>query len=197
MRRCPACGMDGILLHSVCVRAEALAAKTTGAGGEPPTFSQCQECSAVFANEGAEGLVAQPSAALQDPTLWIVPPWKDRAHTTSFEKSWDVIEAFYELEAVKRQWLRPLLVLVGELRQAGFDRQLRAGQSLNSLGLSRSLRDGLRPEQSHLFLNPHADGTLVVEGTVAGSAMLLGPLEARLSPSLRAAIEALARVEID
>jgi hypothetical protein len=67
-----------------------------------------------------------------------------------FLKSWDEIERYYENFALS--WhpyyqCGPIVALIAEIRRAGFDRTLRAGQSLLSFCVSRSRRHGLRPDQ--------------------------------------------------
>lgn len=62
-----------------------------------------------------------------------------------FIHSWDRIEQFYDGLPSRLKGLVPQFI--AELRQAGYDRKLRAGQSLITLIVSRSRRHGLRAEQ--------------------------------------------------
>lgn len=62
-----------------------------------------------------------------------------------FIVSWDQIEQFYARNPHDKSARVPRLI--AELRRAGFDRKLRAGQSMWTFLLSRSRRHGLRPEQ--------------------------------------------------
>ena len=65
-----------------------------------------------------------------------------------FLVSWDQIERYYEPFSDHPAYPRgPILALIAEIREKGFDRSLRAGQSLMMLCLSRSRRHGLRPGQ--------------------------------------------------
>ena len=60
--------------------------------------------------------------------------------------SWDDIERFYkELKPEKED---EILKLIRQMRTKGFDRTLRAGQSLYTLILSRSRRHGLKENQN-------------------------------------------------
>lgn len=62
-----------------------------------------------------------------------------------FIESWDSIERFYA--DMKYPILPQILNLIGKMRQKGYDKSLRAGQSLWTLILSRSRRHGLRIKQ--------------------------------------------------
>jgi hypothetical protein len=62
-----------------------------------------------------------------------------------FIESWNQMEQVYEGSRFPPRSL--VLPFIAELRRAGYDRQLRAGQSIWSLIVSRSRRPRLRPEQ--------------------------------------------------
>lgn len=62
-----------------------------------------------------------------------------------FIESWDQMEGVYEGSRFPPRTL--VLPFIAELRRAGYDRKLRAGQSIWSLIVSRSRRPRLRPEQ--------------------------------------------------
>jgi hypothetical protein len=62
-----------------------------------------------------------------------------------FLESWDQMEGVYEGSRFPPRTL--VLPFIAELRRAGYDRKLRAGQSIWSLIVSRSRRSRLRPEQ--------------------------------------------------
>jgi hypothetical protein len=62
-----------------------------------------------------------------------------------FIKSWDFMQKFYEDDSFPMK--EAVLGLIAQLRNAGYDRKLRAGQSLWSLIVSRSRRHGLREDQ--------------------------------------------------
>jgi hypothetical protein len=65
-----------------------------------------------------------------------------------FILSWDIIENFYcEINLDNKN---EILQLIKEMREKGFERTLRAGQSLYSLVLSRSRRHGLREDQNSI-----------------------------------------------
>lgn len=66
-----------------------------------------------------------------------------------FLESWDEIEEFY-LRNDGWPGQRNAALFVEAARRAGYDRTLRAGQSLYTLMLSRSRRHGLRTGQPHL-----------------------------------------------
>lgn len=65
-----------------------------------------------------------------------------------FILSWDDIENFYqELEHENK---REILKLIKQMREYGFDKTLRAGQSLYTMIISRSRRHGLRDNQNSI-----------------------------------------------
>lgn len=68
-----------------------------------------------------------------------------------FVQSWNSIEEFYQSDYFNTETSNSALYMIQEMRQAGYDRLLRAGQSLSFLGLSRSRRHGLRREQPCLW----------------------------------------------
>lgn len=82
--------------------------------------------------------------------------------------SWDSVEAFYH-----HSWPRDypgredVLRLIAEMRRAGFDRTLRAGQSLFTLMVSRSRRHGLRRDQ-HWIAMSVGRGGMEVEAQLGG-----------------------------
>lgn len=82
-----------------------------------------------------------------------------------FSQSWDQMEDFY-VDFVAHypswQWLKPMLGLIAALRQQGYDRQFRAGQSLHMLVLSRSREHGLRPDQPSLAFESFPNGSLTL-----------------------------------
>jgi hypothetical protein len=83
----------------------------------------------------------------------------------AFQESWDHIEAFYREELLTMdnwQWIRPIVDLLKELREAGYDHVLRAGQSIHILGLSRSRKHGLRDDQPSVWIELFPNGTMRV-----------------------------------
>jgi len=65
-----------------------------------------------------------------------------------FIQSWKMVERFYDDEYFPLKGL--VLPFIAELRRAGYDRKLRAGQSLWTLIVSRSRCHGLRAEQPNI-----------------------------------------------
>jgi hypothetical protein len=63
-----------------------------------------------------------------------------------FIKSWESIERFYD--EMTFPFVPKVRKLIARLREKGYDKSLRAGQSLSSLIVSRSRRHGLRENQS-------------------------------------------------
>lgn len=75
--------------------------------------------------------------------------------------SWDWIQEFYSADLKDWTFSGAMLRLLTELRLAGYDRRLRAGQSMYTLVLSRSRRHGLRAEQPFLAVVIHEKGVTV------------------------------------
>ncbi len=109
-----------------------------------------------------------------------------------FIESWDSIEDFY-----REEWCtfsKPVLAMIHTMRSAGYDRVLRAGQSLSSLGLSRSRRHGLRSNQASLWFNFHK-GRMDVHASFSGDTLKGHPLQ--FTEEVRHMVEALVMIAID
>ena len=83
----------------------------------------------------------------------------------AFLASWDKIELFYEdrLSMDSWQWYRPMVDLLAEFRQRGYDRKLRAQQSHQRLLLTR-----LRVHQA-----PHRDKPRLYVQVLKSKGMLM------------------------
>ncbi len=68
-----------------------------------------------------------------------------------FVMSWYSLERFYS--GINLSCKPQILQLIAQARQRGYDRTLRAGQSLDSMIVSRSRRHGLRSDQPYLIFN--------------------------------------------
>ena len=55
-----------------------------------------------------------------------------------FIQSWERIEEFFGLMLARVPWKDRVLQFIAELRQAGYDRKLRAGQTIDIFIVSRS-----------------------------------------------------------
>jgi len=75
--------------------------------------------------------------------------------------SWDWIGEFYREELAHWEWSKHMVELLAQMRRAGFDRTLRAGQSMYTLMLSRSRRHGLRDEQPFISIDISDQGLSV------------------------------------
>ena len=81
-----------------------------------------------------------------------------------FIQSWDSLEVVFGWMLVHVPWRNRALQFIAQLRQAGYDRKLRAGQSLEVFIVSRSRRHGLRPDQHRVVFCFHNDVIDVLEG---------------------------------
>jgi hypothetical protein len=81
-----------------------------------------------------------------------------------FLASWNRIDVFYvDLLAIESwHWLQPLVEIIDELRKRGYDRHLRAGQSMFQFIVSCSRRHHMRLDQSFLRFEPQYDGTMSI-----------------------------------
>jgi hypothetical protein len=77
-----------------------------------------------------------------------------------FIKSWDGMEEFYD--DARFPFADDVKAFLRALRSKGYDKTLRAGQSLWSLILSRSRRHGMRGQQPCVQFRFHAGGMDVV-----------------------------------
>jgi len=109
-----------------------------------------------------------------------------------FIQSWDQIEEFY-----REDWCvfsDSLLAMIHEMRDTGYDRLLRAGQSLSSLGLSRSRRHGLRTEQHCIWFEFH-DSVMGVHADFATAGLERHPIQ--FTKDVQRFLDALVDFEID
>jgi hypothetical protein len=109
-----------------------------------------------------------------------------------FLTSWDDLVDFYLCDGGDTA---PILTFLALLRDAGFARTLRAGQSMTSAILSRSRRHGLRPEQPCVVLQPWHDA-IYVDAEFAGVSRLQCPFTGP-SPAVLDLLHALAALPID
>jgi hypothetical protein len=109
-----------------------------------------------------------------------------------FVQSWDFIEEFY-----REDWCNfsiAVLDMIHAMRIAGYDRVLRAGQSMSSLGLSRSRRHGLKGEQASLWFEFHPP-VMDVHATFAGGGLKNHPIQ--FTEEVERLMAVLVDVEID
>lgn len=109
-----------------------------------------------------------------------------------FLESWDFIEEFVKTTLSSN--VQPVSQLIRAMREKGYDRKLRAGQSLFYVGLSRSRRHGLRGEQPCIWFhfNPPI---MTVRAEFASVTLEEHPLE--LTHKLEGLLEALIQFDID
>ncbi|MBI5928604.1 MAG: hypothetical protein HY862_04805 [Chloroflexi bacterium] len=78
-----------------------------------------------------------------------------------FLDSWDSMEKVFSAER-HLVWLNEMSKVIKQLRERGYDRKFRAGQSLTAFIISRSIRHGLRNDQAKVYFDPRPDGTMRV-----------------------------------
>jgi hypothetical protein len=84
--------------------------------------------------------------------------------------------------------------MIHAMREAGYDRRLRAGQSMTSLGLSRSRRHGLLRDQPCIWLEFH-HGAMNVHAKFAGVRWIGRPVD--FTAEVRQLLDRLACFDID
>lgn len=109
-----------------------------------------------------------------------------------FLESWDFIEEF--VQKILPNNALPVTQLIRAMRKKGYDQKLRAGQSMFSVGLSRSQHHGLRGEQPSLWFHFHPP-TMTVQAAFASVTLEEHPLE--LTHKLEGLLEALIQFDID
>jgi hypothetical protein len=114
-----------------------------------------------------------------------------------FLTSWDAMDRFFArfLHDPGFPQARLVLDLIASIRRAGYDRVLRAGQSMYDLGVSRSRRHGLRDDQPRIFFEFREEG-LEVHCDIDGRERFSLP-RIELSPEVEAVLTRLAAREID
>jgi hypothetical protein len=110
-----------------------------------------------------------------------------------FITSWDRIEHFYE--ELQFPCSGQVLSLIARIRQAGYDKTLRAGQSLWSLVVSRSRRHGLREDQPSITFTFTRNGMEVYSDVDRRERLFFSCLE--FSPAVDDLLNSLATKDID
>ncbi len=108
-----------------------------------------------------------------------------------FLQSWDWIEGFYS----DHPNAKAVLGFIAALRAAGYDRQLRAGQSLWSFMLSRSRRHGLRDGQPYVVFDFAGDELQMRTGPARRKEVRRSRVE--LTSDVNTALQRLAEGPID
>lgn len=185
--------------HELILRAGDRAARVSFRGEEPEpdavlSWDDCEQARVRTGDATRRALLlrrwvcdhAPPSAIAQEfPEVEVGPVARfyeeGRPVEGEFLVSWDEIERYFADRGPPDP--APILGLIAAIRRAGFDRTLRAGQSLWTLVVSRSRRHGLRDDQPCLFFSaPHGSameewctGGMMVSGRVGGAVLMLFP----------------------
>ncbi len=112
-----------------------------------------------------------------------------------FLESWDRIQSFFDDHCFPPR--APALQLISELRARGFERTLRAGQSIRTLILSRSRRHGLRQGQPCIRINFELSGDTMRVETIFTEEKRIQSLPVAFSQTFDEAITRLSSFEID
>lgn len=89
---------------------------------------------------------------------------EQRALEAEFVRSWDRMEEYFDDQIFycSASHMEHMLILIGLLREQGYDRHFRAGQIAGTFILSRSLEDDLRQGQPFLVFGVGFNGELMV-----------------------------------
>lgn len=90
---------------------------------------------------------------------------EQKAIEEAFVKSWDVREEYYKnlIADGNWDWLKPVLVLVKELRERGYDHKLLVARWWHILVLARSVDRELRSAQSALCFRFRRNGNMKIQ----------------------------------
>lgn len=106
-----------------------------------------------------------------------------------FMASWDSITEFYEGSTATPDF-------IARMRESGFDRTLRVGQSMFTMIVSRARRHGLRGEQSYIAFDFNASG-IVINCNIEGESEQLTTPDYEFTPEIMALLERLEETPID
>jgi hypothetical protein len=104
-----------------------------------------------------------------------------------FVRSWDAIEEFYREDTGNH--FEPARAFIRAMRKAGYDRLLRAGQSMSIFGLSRSRDQGLRDGQLRLWFEFNAT-EMDIDANFASGGLKRHPIQ--LTKDVQQLLDALA-----
>lgn len=110
-----------------------------------------------------------------------------------FLMSWNSIERFYDEKDFPPK--EQVLELIAEMRKRGYDRTLRAGQSMYSFVLSRSRRHGLHQHQARLIFSFKENGMEINARFESDTSHSIP--QTALLPEVEALLQRLVEVEVD
>jgi hypothetical protein len=120
--------------------------------------------------------------------------WDTDELEAEFIESWNRIERFYRGQDLRLRDL--VLPFLAELRRAGYDRKLRAGQQVEMLVLSRSRRHGMRADQPRVVFR-FCDGTMDVRCKIAGPKKQIAGIAIAFSGLVEEELTKLANQQVD
>jgi hypothetical protein len=115
-----------------------------------------------------------------------------------FLKSWEWTEEFYaSLGAYYEQIQKSMLRLIGEMRERGYSRKLRAGIQLFDFILSRARINGLRLGQATLRFTPKLDGSITIQYKGSDGSSTLNLVHGEFTSEFELLLERLVAHSID
>jgi hypothetical protein len=114
-----------------------------------------------------------------------------------FLESWNKIETFYQRWGVQYFPVKgAVLDFISELRRRGYDKKLRAGQSLVFFILSRSRRHGLQEKQPHVVFRFQHHGGIEIDMYFESEEKLSVP-KIGITPEIEKILDRLSSLSID
>jgi len=108
-----------------------------------------------------------------------------------FIVSWDIVDDFYDYIIDSHDYRKQIRTFMGSLRKKGYDRLLRAGQSMSTFVLSRSRRHGMVPGDPSLAFHFMDDHIIVYNGLNGGRSIETRCQTTELNPEIDALLQEL------
>ena len=122
---------------------------------------------------------------------------EQNAIEADFLKSWDWVEEYFKRLVSRWQALEPIQGLINELRQKGYDRKFRVGQSMYIFVLSRRREHGFPLGQSLRFELKAEGGMRIRYGEVGNSVTEFEVERVEITPEIEALLTQLLAQPID
>lgn len=102
-----------------------------------------------------------------------------------FMERWLKMEQFFSPHLSGDEWKIPVLKFLQDLRELGYDKKLRAGQSLYNFIVSRSIHHGLKKEQPRIRFIFNRKGGMSIRCWIKGETITFEQDSIELTPQLQ------------
>lgn len=169
MLLCLSCGAHRLPRHSVLAELNAL--KSVQGAESPDLFQRCLHCGQTHRVRGPAACeVLDSCSQLEEPLVWMVPPWESKSTEAENRMSWDFTDAF--LHRLHRPVLRTFLQ---RLRSEKTEALLCASTSLSALRLGVP-GEAASDAEPHLFFE-ESGHQIQAMGALAGQDVAFGPID--------------------